>query len=129
MTFVEAAKQVLRENGNVPMTAREIWSVVSEREMHDSAGKTPIASMNAVLLRNSSNSNTNIHNSDTFRQVGERPTKFQLNRYVPRMVKESLLEDGFVDREVLERRISDLEKRNSDLEKMLSNICEKFDIK
>lgn len=53
MTFLEAAIEVLKSNGNQPMKSREIWNKISESKLIRSGGKTPWASLSTILLYHS----------------------------------------------------------------------------
>jgi hypothetical protein len=50
MTFVEAAIEILKQNNNQPMSAREIWTKISEQNLVSTTGKTPQATLNSYLL-------------------------------------------------------------------------------
>lgn len=50
MTFLEAAIQILKENGNQPMKSKEIWSEISKKSLVKTSGKTPWASLNTIML-------------------------------------------------------------------------------
>lgn len=97
-TFVEAAKFVLLENENKPMTSKEIWDRISELGLKlNSVGKTPQTSLSANLLYNSVNSNTEQRvKNPIFEVTSVNPNKFILKNYVPKKIKESLIEDGFI---------------------------------
>jgi hypothetical protein len=55
MTFIEAANEVLRRNGNIPMSSSEIWSEIEKFGIYKSDGKTPWASLNTIMLGASDN--------------------------------------------------------------------------
>jgi hypothetical protein len=91
MTFLEAARIVLENNLNEPMTASEIWDRIIEQELITEHGKTPKLSINMML-----------HKSDVFLTLKEKPAdKFIYKRYVSKNVKEALVENGFVTEERL----------------------------
>ena len=50
MTFIEAAIEILRQNGNQPMSSKEIWNKISEQDLVKTKGKTPWASLNTILI-------------------------------------------------------------------------------
>lgn len=50
MTFLQAAEQVLR-TAKRPLTAREITEVALRKGLLETSGKTPEASMSAVLYK------------------------------------------------------------------------------
>lgn len=86
MTFLEAAKFILDKNDNKPMSSKEIWSEVEELNLVESGGKTPGASLNTILLLNSINTTIKTGNkSDEFIIVSNRPNKFRINNYIPKM--------------------------------------------
>jgi hypothetical protein len=91
MTFLEAARSVLENNLNEPMTASEIWEKIVEGELITKYGKTPKLSINMML-----------HQSDLFVTITERPAdKFIYKRYISKDVKEALKENRFVTEERL----------------------------
>lgn len=99
MTFLEAAKIILIDNLNDPMTASEIWNQIIERNLITEHGKTPKLSLNTIL-----------HRSDLFLTIKDKPAdRFIYKRYVSDNVKESLKEAGFLteDRllEILKEKI------------------------
>lgn len=53
MKFTEAAIQVLSENGNQPMTSRQIWNEISNKGLVKTKGKTPWASLATILIYHS----------------------------------------------------------------------------
>jgi hypothetical protein len=53
MTFIEAAIEILKQNGNQPMNAKEIWNKISEQSLLKTNGKTPWASLNTILIKHS----------------------------------------------------------------------------
>lgn len=50
MKFLEAAQEILRQNGNQPMTSKEIWKEIEKQKLVDTKGKTPCATLNATIL-------------------------------------------------------------------------------
>lgn len=97
MTFLEAAKIVLVDNLNSPMTASDIWDSIIERGLITEYGKTPKLSLNTIL-----------HRSDLFYTIKDKPAdKFIYKRYVSNNVKESLIENGFITKEILLNILND----------------------
>lgn len=78
MTFIEAATKILTDEGNVPMTSREIWAKICERNLYTSKGKTPLATLNAVILRHSMNANVAYKSNDLFIITENYPIKVKL---------------------------------------------------
>ena len=110
MTFLDAAKLILSENGNKPMTCNEIWNIISERNLVKTGGKTPRQSLLVVLLSDSVDSP--IKNNKTrnyFLIVDKNPMKFILNNYMPNNIRESLIRNGFITIEALK----EIFKRNN----------------
>jgi hypothetical protein len=96
-TFISAAKIVLRDNNNKPMTCNEIWNKIIEIDLYKSTGLTPELTLNALLRRNSKNSSVKIKSQKlTFLTIDGSPNKFQLLHYVPEHIKESFIEEGFI---------------------------------
>ena len=97
MKFVEASKKILEENNNVPMSANEIWEKI--KNIVVTKGKTPQATLNVILLGQSVNSplgKFTQKNREIFKIIGENPMKFYLAKYVPKSIKESLVDSGFI---------------------------------
>lgn len=84
MTFLEASKLVLEKNNNKPLSCSEIWKIIEDEKMVDSVGKTPILSLNTIL-----------HRSNDFQVTGN-PHKFQLKNYMPKNIKETMIQNGFI---------------------------------
>ncbi len=97
-TLTGAAKFALLENENKPMSSREVWDKIVELKLKlNVSGKTPQASLNTNMLYSSINSNTGHKvKNPIFKIVSTSPNKFVLINYVPKNIKESLIEDGFV---------------------------------
>lgn len=89
MTFLEASKILLEENNNKPLTCAEIWNLIDDRKMVKSLGKTPILSLNTIL-----------HRSNEFIIIGN-PHKFQLKNYMPKNIKETMIQNGFITIDML----------------------------
>lgn len=53
MTFIEASIEILIENGNQPLSAKEIWNKISDRGLVKTKGKTPSASLSTILIHHS----------------------------------------------------------------------------
>jgi len=73
MTFIEAATEILRQNGNQPMSAREIWKKISEQNLVKTSGKTPWATLNTMLLNHS---REQYKKTIYFNVASEKPLKF-----------------------------------------------------
>jgi len=77
MTFIQAAIETIKAEKNLPMSAKEIWSKISDKV--DTKGKTPYASLNTIMLHNSINSNLSKRKGkDIFETIGKNPIKFRL---------------------------------------------------
>lgn len=75
MTFIEAAIKILSDNGNQPLSAKEIWDRISERNLVKTNGKTPWASLNTIMIyRSQSKYNKDLY----FDVVSNKPMKFIL---------------------------------------------------
>jgi hypothetical protein len=75
MTKLEAAIEVLKQNGNQPMSAKEIWSKISEKNLVKTNGKTPGASLSTTLLYHS---RPEYNKKIYFNIVSEKPLKFNI---------------------------------------------------
>lgn len=75
MTFIEAAIEILRQNGNQPMKSRDIWNKISEQNLIKTNGKTPWASLNTKLLYHSK---PEYNKKLYFNIVSDKPQKFTL---------------------------------------------------
>ena len=103
MTFIEAAKLILCDNLNEPMTASEIWDKILEKSLITEYGKTPKLSLNTIL-----------HRSNDFYTIKEKPTdKFIYKRYVSKNTKDSLIENGFITEERLNDIIKVIIRKNN----------------
>ena len=111
MTFIEAAKTVLENNGNKPMSSREIWEQIKLNNLVDTKGKTPHLSMNSILCGNSKNleeitpdrksrNKGEIKNS-IFKIVSQNPYRFAIDDYMNPKVKEVMINNGFLTIEKL----------------------------
>jgi hypothetical protein len=113
-TFISASIQVLKDFENKPMSAKEIWDYIEKLGIYKTTGKTPSASLNTILSGSSINSNnSNKSKRLIFECVGEKPIKYRLLNYTPKRVRESLIEDGFLTKEIL---IEILLKNNINIE-------------
>ncbi len=77
MTFIEAANEILRRNGNKPMSSSEIWSEIEKLGIYETGGKTPWASLNTIML--SASDNTTVkqkHKKSYYTIVSKKPIKF-----------------------------------------------------
>jgi hypothetical protein len=102
MTFTDAAKFILQEFGNKPMTSREIWDEINKRNLVKTKGKTPWASINTIILNDCLDSPVNGSKSrDIFKIVDSNPAKFILNNYMPKNIKETLIQNGFITIDML----------------------------
>jgi hypothetical protein len=84
MTFIDAAKQILIENNNLPMSPKEIWSKISEKKLVSTSGKTPQASLSTIMLYSSKDSPCNEKDQykiKYFEIIGNNPMKFRLLDY------------------------------------------------
>lgn len=99
MTFLEAAKFILEQKENNPMTCSEIWQeIVNQDLIKVDITKTQIQSLNTIL-----------HRADLFLTIPGTPDKFIYKRYVSKNVKESLIENGFL---TVEKLLEILKKNN-----------------
>lgn len=103
MTYIDASKLVLEQNKNIPMSSNEIWKEIEKQKLVSTTGSTPWASLNTILLGASVNSTLKDKNPkhQEFKIVGSNPQKFQLVNYMPKHIKESLLDNGFITIEML----------------------------
>ena len=73
MKYFEAAIKILTENGNQPLSSREIWNKIDQQKLIESNGKTPWASLNTTLIYHSKPEyNKKIY----FKIVSNNPMKF-----------------------------------------------------
>jgi hypothetical protein len=75
MTFIEAAIEILRQNGNQPMSSSEIWNKISEQNLVNTSGKTPWASLNTILIYHS---RPEYKKTLYFNIVSNKPLKFTI---------------------------------------------------
>jgi hypothetical protein len=102
MTFIDAAKFILNEFGNKPMTSKEIWNEIEKRDLVRTGGKTPSASLSTVILNDCVDSPVKGNKSkNIFRIVGKDPMKYELNNYMPDNIKKIMVENGFITIDVL----------------------------
>ena len=113
-TFISSAIHILKMNQNSPMSAREIWQEIERLKLYETSGKTPIASLNSIMLGSSKNSNIkNKSKNIVFECVGDNPIKFKLLNYVSERVKDSLISEGFL---TIEKLVEILKKNNINIE-------------
>jgi len=82
MTFSEAAIKILKDNKNLPMSSNDIWVQIENQNLIKSEGKTPWATLNAILICADINSKSKykVKNSSRlfFESIGSNPMKFRL---------------------------------------------------
>ena len=79
MTFIEAAQHILKQNGNKPMNALEIWEEANAQNLVETLGKTPKATMNAQMIVYSDNTTAiGKKKNSIFRIIEDKPYKFIL---------------------------------------------------
>ena len=79
MTFINAAQLILKENGNKPMSANDIWDIIDDRDLVETKGTTPWSTLNAQMLQYSDNSNTKFkYKKKLFTITETNPAKFKL---------------------------------------------------
>ena len=122
-TFVSAAKKAMRANNNKPMTSIEIWDKILEMNLYQSSGLTPESTLNALLRRHSKNSDVkNKAIVPIFATIVGSPNKFQLINFVPKHIKESFIEEGFVTIDKYNELRSELEEIKDILRKNNINL-------
>lgn len=122
-TFVSAAKKAMRANNNKPMTSIEIWDKILEMNLYQSSGLTPELTLNALLRRHSKNSDVkNKAIVPIFATIVGSPNKFQLINFVPKHIKESFIEEGFVTIDKYNELRSELEEIKDILRKNNINL-------
>ena len=124
MTFIEGAIKILEENKNIPLSAREIWNEIEEKSLVETSGKTPIASLNKILLTNSINTTLKSNqgnNNKLFKIVSRRPLKYILvdhqekTKKIPDHITELLTRGGFITKDILLDILSEYDiKKKSD---------------
>lgn len=97
MTFIEAAKKILKDNNNQPMTSKGIWDEIEKQSLVQTKGKTPSATLNAQMLYSTINE-TKINKKNIkkfFKIVEKNPYKFILieNDSVDCIVEKKFLEE------------------------------------
>ncbi len=98
MTFLNAAYKILKENGK-PLHSKKVTEIALKRGLLKTAGKTPAATMNALLVLESKKENSQ------FKKTG--PSQFALNpRYKPKKKtkeekREKPLSEEFVKRAMI----------------------------
>jgi hypothetical protein len=102
MTFIDAAKFILNEFENKPMTSKEIWDEIDKRSLVKTGGKTPQASLNSIILGECVDSPVNGNRSrNIFKIVEKNPAKFILNNYMSKNIKETMISNGFITIDML----------------------------
>jgi hypothetical protein len=102
MTFIDAAKFILEEFGNKPMSNKEIWDEIDKRNLVRTGGKTPWASLNTIILNDCVDSPVKGNKSrDIFKIMDKSPAKFILNNYMPKNIKETMIQNGFITIDIL----------------------------
>jgi len=96
MTYIEAAIEILKQNGNQPMKPREIWNEISKQGLIKTKGKTPWASLNTILLFHS---RPEYNKKLYFKISSEKPLKFTiLHLDVVNKFFEDSMEDIIIER-------------------------------
>jgi hypothetical protein len=78
MTFIEAASKILIDEGNMPMTPKDIWSKICERNLYTSKGKSPAATLTTVILRSSTNRNVSYHTNNIIFDIIDTASPFKV---------------------------------------------------
>jgi hypothetical protein len=130
LTFVEAAKIVLSDNGNNPMSANEIWEEIERRSLVKTEGSTPVATLNVILMQSSIESPIKNNNKKKrfFKIVENKPNKYVLLRYMSNHTKEALIENGFVTNDILGKRVEYLELKLNKIQEFLDKNFIKINI-
>lgn len=122
MTFIEAANEVLRSNGNIPMSANEIWAEIERLGLYKTDGKTPWASLNTKML--SASDNTTIkqkHKKSYYTIVSKKPIKFKMLE--KNDDNNSLIEEDFdLSEEDILSNIDSLKKATLEISNCLNDI-------
>lgn len=111
MTYIEAAIIILKESGNLPMTAQEIWDKISQSDMKFAKlGKSPVSTLNALMARSSVNkSMSHSRKSGKFEILEDwRPAKFRLADFTKTDIKLDVVELDEIlkdEKEVLENQL------------------------
>jgi hypothetical protein len=98
MTYIEAAIEILKQNGNHPMKSREIWDEISKQGLIKTKGKTPWASLNTLLL---------FHSRPEYKKIlyfkisSEKPLKFTILNL--NVVNTSLEKDNVIEEPIIEK--------------------------
>lgn len=98
MTFIEATIEVFNTNNNEPLSSSEIYNLIKDKIQ--TKGKTPQLSLNTIL-----------HRSNLFLKIDNKPDRFIYKRYVSNNIKESLIENGFITIEHLEKILTNYIKK------------------
>ena len=101
MKFIEAAIEILRQNGNQPMKSREIWNKISEKKLIESKGKTPWASLHTILIYHSK---PEYNKKLYFNITSDKPQKFSildLNTIHLGVEDDDAISDSFIENTAL----------------------------
>lgn len=116
MTFLEGAIEILRQKNNREMTATEIWTEIAKQNLVKTKGKTPEASLGAILYRYTKDGD---YNQTLFNATGY-PKKYSLINFI----KEKKLIYQITSKELNWQKVSVFQNDNN-IEYAVSN-CEKY---
>lgn len=120
MTFIEAAQKVLKDNNNVPMTAREIWDVIIEMDLIESFGKTPVSSLQYQIQKSSINTKYKTQYKNKFFEItSDDPQKFKL------IDSKTIKSNGFKVSKFNKLRENEKEKRDMTFKEAAKEILQK----
>jgi hypothetical protein len=120
MTFVEAAFQVLKENNNTPMSAKEIWDIIEKNQIYKTDGKTPCNTLNVLMLSSSNNSSLKNKSKKCFYTiVSKNPIKFKL---LENFEHEVIEEDFDLSDEEILSNLKDLSSASLEVGKCLNDV-------
>lgn len=77
-TYVDAAQLILKDNGNRPMTVREIWDQIADRNLVKYSGSTPWSSLSSKIGGCCIDSGHRKKYGAIFRIASENPRKYVL---------------------------------------------------
>jgi hypothetical protein len=105
MSFDIAAKSIFEDNGNQPLNSAELWKIMSLKGLVTTKGKTPVATLNSILLSGSINSTLATKSKRILFELveGNKPQKFRLisnSSVTTSPVNEIVLEEVVVSGEV-----------------------------
>lgn len=80
MTFLVASQHVLKQNGNIPMNANEIWEEIKKHNLVNTTGLTPWDTINAQMILSSINTSAKGKKKNSIFKIvdGTKPYKFIL---------------------------------------------------